>query len=384
MSRIFISYKREDKDKVFPLKDKIESATGEKCWIDLDGIESDAHFVNVIIRAIDEADIFLFMYSKRHSKLKDYEKDYTVRELNYAQEEGKRIVFVNLDHTPLTKWFKFMFSSKQQVDATSEDAFNHLLQDINKWFGNKFSSETIRIGGSNDDSHNGNHTLRGLFQLINRSKLPVWLKKSLKAIIYLVIFIAIVIFILGFFLFVELIKPKNEKTNTPSDIDSVYTDTIHNIPDISDTIARDSLQLRTQPLDFPNEDNIKHLLQQFADFCSENDYEGLESVYAPEVLRYHDLKKTTPRSQIIQRHRNYDTKSGVCAKHFNYQWNTLKITKISNSNAEVICLLDYSIYRVDETKQDEFLLEQHLVINKDYKIVSIYDIPQKNKQEKDR
>ena len=38
MPRIFISYKREDKNKVFPLKEKIEAATGEKCWIDLDGI----------------------------------------------------------------------------------------------------------------------------------------------------------------------------------------------------------------------------------------------------------------------------------------------------------------------------------------------------------
>ena len=42
MHRIFISYKRADKDKVLMIKDQIESALGEKCWIDLDGIESDA------------------------------------------------------------------------------------------------------------------------------------------------------------------------------------------------------------------------------------------------------------------------------------------------------------------------------------------------------
>lgn len=130
MSRIFISYKRADKEKVFELKDQIEAATGEKCWIDLDGIESDAQFANVIIKAIDDAEIFLFIYSKQHSKIKDYEKDWTVREINYAQTEGKRIVFVNIDKTPLTKWFKFMFSSKQQVDFTLEDASNRLLQDI--------------------------------------------------------------------------------------------------------------------------------------------------------------------------------------------------------------------------------------------------------------
>ena len=133
MPRIFISYKRADKEKVFAIKDKIEAATGEKCWIDLNGIESDAQFANVIIKAIDEAEIFLFMYSKKHSKIKDYEKDWTVREISYAQAEGKRIIFVNIDKTPLTKWFKFMFSSKQQVDATSSEAFNHLLIDICRW-----------------------------------------------------------------------------------------------------------------------------------------------------------------------------------------------------------------------------------------------------------
>ena len=58
MSRIFISYKRVDKDKVFKIKDHIESALGEKCWIDLDGIESDAQFANVIINAINECEVF--------------------------------------------------------------------------------------------------------------------------------------------------------------------------------------------------------------------------------------------------------------------------------------------------------------------------------------
>lgn len=32
MSRIFISYKRVYKDKVFRIKDQIEAALGEKCW----------------------------------------------------------------------------------------------------------------------------------------------------------------------------------------------------------------------------------------------------------------------------------------------------------------------------------------------------------------
>lgn len=49
MARVFISYKRADKENVFPLKDKIETAIGEPCWIDMDGIESDAQFAEVIM-----------------------------------------------------------------------------------------------------------------------------------------------------------------------------------------------------------------------------------------------------------------------------------------------------------------------------------------------
>ena len=131
MARIFISYKRADKEKVFAIKDKIETATGEKCWIDLDCIESDAQFANVIIKAIDEAEIFLFMYSIRHAKIKDYEKDWTVREINYAQAEGKRIVFVNIDKTPLTEWFKFRYSDIRQCEVSSDAPQKELIETIN-------------------------------------------------------------------------------------------------------------------------------------------------------------------------------------------------------------------------------------------------------------
>lgn len=133
MARIFISYKRRDKDVVFPLKDRIEAALGEPCWIDIDGIESDAQFMSVIIRAINEAEIFLFMYSHHHAEIEDYEQDWTVREINLAQKKGKRIVFVNIDKTPLSDFFEMWFGFKQQVDATSNESFDRLLSDMSKW-----------------------------------------------------------------------------------------------------------------------------------------------------------------------------------------------------------------------------------------------------------
>jgi len=140
--RIFISYKRVDKERVFKLKEIIERETKEKCWIDLDGIESDEQFGYVIANAIEKAEVFLFMYSHAHSIITDFDKDWTIREINYAQNEKKRIVFVNMDGTPLTKWFNLVFGLKQQVDARSGDAVKKLLQDLKKWLSKTDSNKT--------------------------------------------------------------------------------------------------------------------------------------------------------------------------------------------------------------------------------------------------
>lgn len=133
MNRIFISYKRTDKKKVFRIKQRIEHTIKEKCWLDLDGIECDEQFISVIMTAINEAQIVLFMYSSAHKNIKDYECDWTIRELSYAQKRGKRIVFINLDGSALTDWFEFNYGLKQQIDARKDEDIKHLLIDLKKW-----------------------------------------------------------------------------------------------------------------------------------------------------------------------------------------------------------------------------------------------------------
>lgn len=132
-SQIFISYKRKDKEIVLRIKDVIERNTGISCWIDLDGIESDAQFANVIIDAINKCEIFLFMYSSAHSRITDYKNDWTVRELDFAQYKKKRVVFVNIDATELTDWFYLLFGTFQQVDATKSESIEKLIKDICVW-----------------------------------------------------------------------------------------------------------------------------------------------------------------------------------------------------------------------------------------------------------
>ena len=151
--KVFISYKRVDKDRVFAIKDSIERGLGgdvdgkNYCWIDLEGIESDAQFANVIIRAINRADIFLFMYSATHSEIVDFENDWTVKEINFAQMKKKRIVFVNIDGSALSDWFALLFGTKQQVDGKDEEALQRLCNDMRKWLGLSSESRAVSAAG---------------------------------------------------------------------------------------------------------------------------------------------------------------------------------------------------------------------------------------------
>lgn len=137
---IFISYKRVDRAKVFPLRDMIINRTGIDCWIDLEGIESDAQFASVIIRAIKECEVFIFMYSRSHAAITDYENDWTIRELRFAHRQKKRIVFINLDGQELTEWFDFYYGDKQQVDANDNSRLEKLIEDLRHWLKSSFTT----------------------------------------------------------------------------------------------------------------------------------------------------------------------------------------------------------------------------------------------------
>lgn len=206
MSRVFISYKRADKEKVLPLKKKIEDAIGEPCWIDLDGIECDAQFVEVIMRNINDASIFVFMYSRHHSKIRNYIQDWTVRELNYALKKEKKIVFVNIDNAPMTDWLDFMFPQKQQVHATSESEFDALLIDLQKWLTIKKDAQAPFIATVNNIQN-------------SHSKYTSFISKHKYTIILIAIIIGVLSLVSLFFAKLSSPKPNpNITTETPASI----------------------------------------------------------------------------------------------------------------------------------------------------------------------
>ena len=149
-AKIFISYKRKNKDQVFSIVEKIETQLGVKCWVDLDGIESSAQFASKICKAIDTAEVVLVMHSSIHLDI-DFENDWTIKELNYAHAKKKRVVLVKLDYAPLDNIFLMEYGSKNNIDSRDETQFNKLLKDLKTWMG--LSEQVLEETSSSKNVH---------------------------------------------------------------------------------------------------------------------------------------------------------------------------------------------------------------------------------------
>ncbi len=127
---IFISYSRIDKNIVFPFVKRIEQELNTTCWIDFEGIESGSLFEDVIVNAIEESKVVLFMLSDSSINSK-----WTKREVLYAEDEGKRIVPIVVDGKGLRKWFKFHFGNVDYIEIKDEGQCDKLLNNLASWIG---------------------------------------------------------------------------------------------------------------------------------------------------------------------------------------------------------------------------------------------------------
>lgn len=127
---IFVSYSRLDKDVVFPFVKRIEQELNTTCWIDSEGIESGSQFEEVIVNAIEESEVVLFMLSDSSINSK-----WTKREVLYAEDECKRIVPIVVDDKGLRKWFRFHFGNVDYIDINDEGQCDKLLNNLASWIG---------------------------------------------------------------------------------------------------------------------------------------------------------------------------------------------------------------------------------------------------------
>ena len=141
--RIFISYKRVNASQVYKLKERIEQTLGEECFYDKKDIESSSFFPDRICKAIVDAKVVLFMYSKAHLNI-DYENDWTNKELNVALGEHKKIVLVNLDKAPLKGRFLAHFGDRDNIDSQDPEQWDKLMNDMRRWLNLNSSVSAIQ------------------------------------------------------------------------------------------------------------------------------------------------------------------------------------------------------------------------------------------------
>ncbi len=133
---IFISYCRKDIAKAKRIKEDIERNTSAKCWMDLDGIESGSQFEDVVISAIDNARIVVFLLSENSMKSK-----WTKDEVRYAYETKKKIIPVNIDRCAPSGWFLFKFSGYDVIDINDPYQQSKLFSNLSNWTENEESEE---------------------------------------------------------------------------------------------------------------------------------------------------------------------------------------------------------------------------------------------------
>lgn len=127
--KIFISYSRKDQEMVFDIVKRIEHQVGVKCWIDINGIESGQQFVDVMMAAIENCEVVVFMMSES-----SLHSEYVRKEVNYAHMMKKRIIPVILDGDTLRGWFAFDFGLSDFIVSSNPIHMTKLMIDLNSWF----------------------------------------------------------------------------------------------------------------------------------------------------------------------------------------------------------------------------------------------------------
>ena len=124
---IFISYSRKDKEFVQGIYTRLEKA-GLKCWLDTDGMFSGVSFKKVIVDAIKQARLVLFISSKNSNTSRN-----VVSEISLAMKYEKKIIPVRLDMTPYSESIEYDLINHDFVVydlSKTEDSNRDMLKKI--------------------------------------------------------------------------------------------------------------------------------------------------------------------------------------------------------------------------------------------------------------
>ena len=143
-SRIFISYSVKDISFAKSIVLHLKEETGIDPWIDLSGIMSGDKFINVLVKAIDQADIVVFLLS--HNSINS---TFAQKEVQYANNTHKRLCPVLIDTKDcISGWFLFMFGETDYIDYFDPLKRNKFFDNIREWLGLEVQKKNIQIGMS--------------------------------------------------------------------------------------------------------------------------------------------------------------------------------------------------------------------------------------------
>ncbi len=119
---VFISYKREESDVAFAIKDLLESWK-INVWIDKHGIFSSYDFKEVIEKAIENTRVVIFLSSEKSNQ-----SEYVKQEIKYAIGCKKRIIPIMLDNAPFGDGLRMDLFNIDQVEYSNTKEFQRKLK----------------------------------------------------------------------------------------------------------------------------------------------------------------------------------------------------------------------------------------------------------------
>jgi TolB-like protein/Flp pilus assembly protein TadD len=117
---VFVSYSREDKDRVLELTAKLRAA-GVPLWIDVGGIDGASLWGEEIVKALDRAKVLLLMVTE--SSVRSHN---VAKEVVLASERKGHILPVHLEPTQIPSSLKYPLAGIQHIEYFMGDADENL------------------------------------------------------------------------------------------------------------------------------------------------------------------------------------------------------------------------------------------------------------------
>ena len=129
-AEVFVSYSRNDKDRVLELSGKLRAA-GVSLWLDTSGIDGATLWGEQIVNALDSAKVLLLMVSESAVL-----SDNVAKEVMLVSERKGHILPVHLEPTPIPSSLKYQLAGIQHVEyfdpAQADESLKAILRALER------------------------------------------------------------------------------------------------------------------------------------------------------------------------------------------------------------------------------------------------------------